>query len=306
MPIINLDDIKKLLSSKINEKHILLNEPMKNHTTFKIGGPADILVVPHTEEEIIFAITELRINGIPHYIMGKGSNILVKDKGYRGVIIKLLDGFSKLTTLESNIICDAGVLVEDAAKYALGKSLSGLEFAEGIPGTIGGAVCMNAGAYNGEFKNIVSEVKVLNDKNEIIILKNNELMFGYRTSKIQNDSMIVLNTTLKLRYDNHESIRSKMDEFHAMRIDKQPLEYPSAGSTFRRPEGYFVGKLINECGLKGHSIGGAKVSDKHGGFIINTGNATADDVLSLIEFIKSAVLKQFNVELHPEVKIVGE
>ena len=237
--------------------------------------------------------------------MGNGSNLLVKDGGIRGVVIKLT-GLTNLEVKDEEIKADCGVMLKELSDKALENSLTGLEFACGIPGSVGGAVFMNAGAYNGEIKNVIKEAEVITSSGEIITLSKDELELGYRTSKVMKDNSIVINATFKLEKGNKEEIKETIDDLTQKREEKQPLEYPSAGSTFKRPEGYFAGKLIQDSGLKGYSIGGAAVSSKHSGFVINKGNATAKDILDLIAYIQEKVKKQFGVELHTEVRIIGE
>jgi UDP-N-acetylmuramate dehydrogenase len=284
---------------------VLENEPMSKHTTFRIGGAADIFVTPDSIEKIKSAIALANENSLPYYIVGNGSNLLVKDNGYRGVIIQLYNRFNAVEVDGEYINAQCGVLLSGISKTALNNSLTGLEFASGIPGTLGGAVCMNAGAYGGEMKRIVESVTVLKD-GEIKTLSNEECDFGYRHSRIMSEKMIVLEVKLKLEKGNADDIKAKMDELSVQRISKQPLEYPSAGSTFKRPEGYFAGKLIDDSGLRGYSVGGAQVSEKHCGFVVNKGGATAKDVITLMKNVNDIVKERFGVGLEPEVRIIGE
>lgn len=286
-------------------EQVLLNESMKNHTSFKIGGTADILFLPKNIDDICKAIDLCKKYDIIYYIMGNGSNLLVRDEGFRGVIIKISSAFKNYKITDTEIICQSGILLYDLAKILLNNELKGFEFAYGIPGTLGGAVCMNAGAYGGEIKDVLDKVTVLTENGEIINLYNENLELGYRTSSIQKNNFIVLDAKLKFIKGNKIDIKLKMDELMKLRRDKQPLNYPSAGSTFKRPPGYFAGKLIMDSGLQGYTIGEAQVSTKHCGFIINKGNATAINVLNLIEHIKATVFDKFNVVLEPEVKIIG-
>lgn len=297
--------LKNLFNNIYSEDEIKINELMKNHINFKVGGPADILLIPSKVEQIIESIKICNNNNIPYFVIGNGSNILVKDGGIRGAVIKLT-GLTNLEVNETEIKADCGVILKDLSDKALENSLTGLEFSCGIPGTIGGAVFMNAGAYNGEIKNVIKEAEVLTNSGKIIKMSKEELELGYRTSKVMRNNSIVINATFHLKKGNKEEIKDKIDELTQKREEKQPLEYPSAGSTFKRPEGYFAGKLIQDSGLKGYSIGGAAVSSKHSGFVINKDNATAKDILDLIEYIQEEVKKQFGVELHPEVRIIGE
>ena len=283
----------------------MIDEDMKNHIYFKVGGPADILLTPTSIDQLSETVKVCNENNIPYYIIGNGSNLLVKDGGIRGVVITL----TKLDKIQSkgNLIkAEAGVLLKDVSERAVENSLTGFEFACGIPGSIGGAVFMNAGAYDGEIKNVILEAEVLDSDGNIIILNRDELDLGYRTSKVMKENFIVLSAIFQLELGDKEKIQDRVNELTRKREEKQPLEYPSAGSTFKRPEGYFAGKLIQDAGLKGYSIGGASVSEKHSGFVINKGGATAKDILNLIEHIQNEVKKQFGVDLHPEVRILGE
>lgn len=285
---------------------ILFDEPMKNHTSFKIGGPADVLIIPEREEEIVNAIRFCRENQIKYFIMGNGSNLLVKDTGIRGVVIKVANGFDRIEVIGERVICQSGALLSKVAKYALKHSLTGFEFASGIPGTIGGAIAMNAGAYGGEMKDVVSKVKAIDRNNNIVELTNADMNFRYRGSLVSDENLIVLGVELNLQKGDYSSIEAKMKDLTERRVSKQPLEYPSAGSTFKRPEGYFAGKLIEDAGLRGVRYGDAQVSEKHCGFVINVGEATFDHVITLIRMIQKVVYDKFNVKLEPEVKIIGD
>ncbi|MEI3336249.1 MAG: UDP-N-acetylmuramate dehydrogenase [Clostridium sp.] len=298
-------DLKNLFSNIYSKDEVKINALMKEHINFEVGGPADILLIPSKVEQIIESIKICKENNIPYFVMGNGSNLLVKDGGIRGVVIKLT-GLTNLEVNEEEIKADCGVMLKELSDKALENSLTGLEFACGIPGSVGGAVFMNAGAYNGEIKNVIKEAQVITSSGEIVTLSKDELELGYRTSKVMKDNSIVINATFKLEKGNKEEIKETIDDLTQKREEKQPLEYPSAGSTFKRPEGYFAGKLIQDSGLKGYSIGGAAVSSKHSGFVINKGNATAKDILDLIAYIQEKVKKQFGVELHTEVRIIGE
>ena len=298
-------DLKNLFSNIYSKDEVKINALMKEHINFEVGGPADILLIPSKVEQIIESIKICKENNIPYFVMGNGSNLLVKDGGIRGVVIKLT-GLTNLEVKDEEIKADCGVMLKELSDKALENSLTGLEFACGIPGSVGGAVFMNAGAYNGEIKNVIKEAEVITSSGEIITLSKDELELGYRTSKVMKDNSIVINATFKLEKGNKEEIKETIDDLTKKREEKQPLEYPSAGSTFKRPEGYFAGKLIQDSGLKGYSIGGAAVSSKHSGFVINKGNATAKDILDLIAYIQEKVKKQFGVELHTEVRIIGE
>lgn len=281
-------------------------EPMKKHTTFRIGGPADYFVTPHTSREVSEVIRLCREAQIPWYILGNGSNLLVSDKGYRGVIIQLFKNFNEVVVEDTCICAQAGAQNSVIAKRALEAELTGFEFAAGIPGTMGGAVVMNAGAYGGEMKDVLEEVTVLDENQEILTLPKEKLELGYRTSIIAKKQYVVLEAKLRLAKGEAQAIRARMEELKELRVTKQPLEYPSAGSTFKRPEGYFAGKLIMDAGLRGFSVGGAQVSEKHCGFVINKGDATAEDVDLLMKEVSRRVMEKFGVRLEPEVKRLGE
>ena len=294
------------LCSIVGEEQVLTEEPMKKHTTFRIGGPADFLVLPQTLQEIAEVTALCRKEGQPWYVIGNGSNLLVGDKGVRGVVIQLLRNFNEIEVRGEEIHVQAGAVNAAVARLALDAGLTGFEFAAGIPGTTGGAVVMNAGAYGGEMKDILKEVTVLDEDGRVRTLAAEELELGYRTSIIARKGYIVLDICMKLEKGDPEAIRTRMDELREKRVTKQPLEYPSAGSTFKRPEGYFAGKLIMDAGLRGFSVGGAQISEKHCGFVINKGDATAEDVVNLMEETKKIVMEKFGVVLEPEVKRLGE
>ena len=289
----------------LNKDQIFINESMKKHTTFKIGGNADFLLLPNSIQQILDCIKICKENNIDYYIIGNGSNLLVSDKGFRGVIIKLFKNFNNIDINKNIIKAQSGATLSSIAKKAYENSLKGFEFASGIPGTIGGGVCMNAGAYGGELKDIVKQVTVL-DNDKILTLTNKNCDFEYRNSKILKDKLIVLEVIIELKEGEKEEILSKMKENNKTRNDKQPVEYPSAGSTFKRPLNNFAGKLIMEAGLAGKSIGDACISEKHCGFIINKGNATCEDVLKLADFTCSQVKSKFNVDLEKEIRVIGE
>lgn len=298
-------NILKIFEEILNKEQILINESMKNHTTFKIGGNADILVLPNTIEQIKDCIKICIENNINYYIIGNGSNLLVSDKGFRGVIIKLFKNFNKIE-IDNNIIkVQSGATLSAISKKAYENSLKGLEFASGIPGTIGGGVCMNAGAYGGELKDVVKQIIVLKDNN-IITLDNKDCEFEYRNSRILKERLLVLEVALELEYGIKEEILAKMKQNNNTRNEKQPIEYPSAGSTFKRPLNNFAGKLIMEAGLSGKTIGGACISEKHCGFIINKNNATCKDVLDLVDFVYNEVKNKFNINLEKEIRVIGE
>ena len=296
-----VDDLIKIVGSE----NVCQNEPMSKHTTFRIGGNADFFVTPNTTESLEAVINYVKSNNIPYYVIGNGSNLLVKDSGFRGVIIQLYKKFANIIVNDNVITAQAGALLSTVAKTALNNSLTGMECLSGIPGTIGGAVCMNAGAYGGEMKDIVVETKVIHN-GKIETISNKASDFGYRKSKIMSENMIVVETILSLEKGNKEDIQSKMSELLTQRNSKQPVELPSAGSTFKRPEGYFAAKLIDDSGLRGYSVGKAQVSPKHCGFVVNNGGATANDVLTLMHNVSNIVEDKFGVKLEPEVRIIGE
>lgn len=304
-------NFQKHLESVISEGSILYDEPMKLHTTFKIGGPADIFVTPGSAGELAQAVRCCSDMHMPYYIIGNGSNLLVGDKGYRGVIFQLYHTMDEIHFEQEAdggvcVRAGAGVMLSKLAKAAAEQGLGGFEFAAGIPGTFGGAVTMNAGAYGGEMKSCLLSASVMDKAGHQFTLKADELKLGYRTSIIQTEAYTVLEAVLLLKPGRREEIQKKICELNEQRKTKQPLEYPSAGSTFKRPEGYFAGKLIQDAGLKGYCIGGACVSEKHSGFVINKGEATAQDVLQLIQYIQKQVKDVFGVVLEPEVRMIGE
>ena len=290
----------------LGEEKVKVDEPMKRHTTFRIGGPADYFLLPSSEEELSGILKICKNEELPYFILGNGSNLLVSDKGYQGVVVQLYRNFGQIRVEDSQIHAQAGALLSGIAAAAREASLTGFEFAGGIPGTLGGAVVMNAGAYGGEMKDVLKEVTVLTPEGGVLTLQADELHMGYRTSVIKEAGYIVLEAVISLEKGDQEEIRSRMQELAGMRTSKQPLSYPSAGSTFKRPEGYFAGKLIMDSGLRGYQVGGAQVSEKHCGFVINTGNATAKDVTTLMSDVQRIVMEKFGVKLEPEVKFLGE
>lgn len=294
-----------LFKNIYSENQIELNAKMRDHIYFKVGGPVDVLLKPNTKEQVVKTIKVCLENNIPYYVIGNGSNLLVKDGGIRGVVIKLTE-LNSIRVEGNKIIAETGALLKDVSNEALNNKLTGLEFACGIPGSIGGAVFMNAGAYGGEIKDVIESAEVLLEDGSIVSHNNEELKLGYRTSKVMTENGIVLEATFNLKNGEYDDIKNVVEDLTQKRESKQPLEYPSAGSTFKRPEGYFAGKLIQDAGLKGYSIGGAAVSSKHSGFVINKGGATAKDILDLIAYIQKEVKDQFGVDLHPEVRIIGE
>ena len=294
------------LNNVIAKDSILIDEPMSRHTTFRVGGPADFFVTPKAKEEVRDVIRICKEAGMPSSIIGNGSNLLVSDAGYRGVIVQIYKEMNEVKVEGDLVKAQAGALLSGIAAKALGAELSGFEFASGIPGTIGGACVMNAGAYGGEMKDVLEFVTVLTGEGKIIELGRNELELGYRTSVIAKKGYIVLGAVLKLERGDGEKIKTYMDELKEKRVTKQPLEYPSAGSTFKRPEGYFAGKLIEDAGLRGFQVGGAQVSEKHCGFVINRDHATAADIMELMRQVQIRVKENSGVDLEPEVKRLGD
>ena len=290
----------------LGEDRVFTEEAMSQHTTFKIGGPADYFLMPDKGEDVGRVIKICKEKEIPYFILGNGSNLLVGDGGYRGAVIQIYRNMSSVTVEGNEITAQAGALLSAVAAAAKNASLTGFEFAGGIPGTIGGAVVMNAGAYGGEMKDVLTEVTVMNAEGDIFTLPTEELELGYRTSIIKTAGYIVLEAKIRLKEGDPEVIRETMKDLTIRRTTKQPLEYPSAGSTFKRPEGYFAGKLIMDSGLAGYQVGGAQVSGKHCGFVINAGDATARDVRTLMDNVRDIVYKKYGVTLEPEVKFLGE
>lgn len=298
--------IYEVLSAYVPGEDVLRKEPMCRHTTFRVGGEAQCFVRISNKEQLMRVIPYLQQVGIPFFILGNGSNLLVGDKGYPGVILQIGDKMNRISVKGGLVHAQAGALLSQVARTAMEHGLTGLEFASGIPGTIGGGVVMNAGAYDGEMKQVVEQVTVLDKHGEILELSSEDMEFGYRTSVIKNRPFIVLEVCLKLQQGEREEIALKMKELAGKRKEKQPLEYASAGSTFKRPEGFFAGKLIMDAGLRGYSIGGARVSEKHCGFVINTGKATAADVVEVIQEVQERVKERFGVTLEPEVVFLGD
>ena len=305
-------DIRNNLITMTGEENTRIDEPMSKHTTFKIGGTVDFFVTPETVEQLKQVIVYCNQNAIPFFVIGNGSNLLVSDRGYRGVIIQFGNQFSKIEITENQenpeisiVKAQSGVLLGRLGNELMKKSLTGFEFATGIPGTIGGAVMMNAGAYGGEIKDVLISATVMDAEGNVITLLKDELELGYRTSIIEKKKYIVLEAEFEFSKGNSEEIKSRLEDLASQRRKKQPLEYPSAGSTFKRPEGYFAGKLISDAKLMGYTVGGAQVSQKHAGFVINAGKATAEDVIKLTEDVKKKVKKQFGVELELEIRKIG-
>ena len=298
--------VKDFLKENVAAENLFWNEPMDKHTTFRVSGEADALVCVTDSEMLQKIVSYMAKVSQEFFILGKGSNLLVSDKGYRGVILDMSKGFTDVRVEGNTIIAQAGASLPQVAVLAAEHGLSGLEFAAGIPGTIGGAVVMNAGAYDGEMKQVVKKVTVLNQTGEEMELDNATMEFGYRTSIIKNRPFVVQEVVFELEPGDPEEIKKKGAEFNQRRRDKQPLEFPSAGSTFKRPEGYFAGKLIMDAGLRGYRIGGAQVSEKHCGFVINVGNASASDIYDLMDEVSEKVYDQFGVKLEPEVVRLGQ
>lgn len=298
--------ILKQLGSVVSTENIYPDEKMDKHTTFRTGGKADCYIKVSSQKELRDLIKLLKTMEREYYIVGNGSNLLVSDEGYKGIIISMLGSMSDISVDGDLIYAQAGALNSQVARVAKDNSLTGLEFAAGIPGTVGGAMIMNAGAYDGEMAGVVKSVDILNKNGEVMTLTNSEMDFGYRHSAIKNSGHIVLGASFKLQKGDVASIEAKMQDFASRRREKQPLEYPSAGSTFKRPEGLFAGKLIQDAGLKGYTVGGAQVSEKHAGFVINKGNATSSDIYRLIKDVQAKVLENSGVELEPEVIMLGK
>ena len=296
-------ELENQLKNIVKKGLVAVDEPMSAHTTFRIGGPADYYVEP-TFEEVKELLFFLKKENIPYTLIGNGSNLLVSDEGIEGVVVSFGKEMSEVSREKEVVRAKAGILLSRLASFAASKSLSGLEFASGIPGTLGGAITMNAGAYGGEMKDVVQSVTVL-DGDEIKEYSGEEMDFSYRHSRVLDEDLIVLEVTMKLQSGREEEILSSMKELNKKRVEKQPLNFPSAGSTFKRPEGYFAAKLIEDAGLKGYTVGGAKVSEKHSGFVINFDHATAKDVCTLMQDVQRIVKEKFDVSLEPEVRMIG-
>ena len=300
------DKIYSRFCNCIGVGNVLIDEPMKSHTTFHIGGPCEYFLQPQSIEEVQALLQICHEESIPFYIVGNGSNLLVSDAGITGAVIQIYKRINGITIAGEEIKVQAGALLSQLAKAAVDNSLGGLEFAAGIPGTVGGAVVMNAGAYGGEIKDVLTQAIVLTRDGEIITLPKEELALGYRTSIVKEKKYIVLEATFKLQQEDKAIIKGQMNELKEQRVSKQPLEYPSAGSTFKRPEGHFAGKLIMDAGLRGFAVGDAQVSEKHCGFVINRGGAMAADVLQLMQVVKAKVKEQSGIELEAEVQLLGD
>lgn len=298
-------EFTKLLGDIFEADKIHIDEPMKNHTSFRVGGPADILVTPETAEDVVKLVKACREHNVPYIIIGNGSNLLIKDGGVRGVVVKL-DRMNKIKIDGDRITAESGVKLSDLCGAAMAQELAGLEFACGIPGSVGGGAAMNAGAYNGEISNVIETALCIDKEGNVRKLGRDELEMGYRTSAILKRGYTVVEVTFKLQKGEKDKIGSRIVDLNKRRSEGQPLEFPSAGSTFKRPEGHFAAKLIEDTGLKGLRVGGAEVSVKHSGFIINKKEASAKDILDLIALVQKQVREAYNVELHTEVRIIGE
>ena len=303
--VFSVENYKKYLGD-VEAPEILYNVPMKDHTTFEIGGPAEVFICPNLYEQLSCLIKYCNDEAIPYFILGCGSDLLVSDKGVSGVVVDMSSVMNGMYTDNNKVIAQAGATLKDVCDLAAYSSLSGLEFACGIPGSVGGACFMNAGAYNGQISDVLESVMVVDKLGNISTIDVSELELGYRTSRIKTDGLCVLEACFNLVNKPMGEILDVMADLAERRESKQPLEWPSAGSTFKRPEGYFAGKLIMDSGMQGKSVGGAEVSTKHAGFIINKGGATASDVLGLINLVQDEVKTQYNVDLEPEVRFLGE
>lgn len=299
-------DLCQELCGILGEENVFTKEPMSRHTTFRAGGPADFFVTPEKEGQVRKTLSLLKEAQVPRYIMGNGSNLLVGDRGYRGVILQICKKMNRIRIQDTVIQAQAGALLSKIAAEAQAKGLTGFEFASGIPGSLGGAVMMNAGAYGGEMKQVLIQAQILNASGEIEDVLAEEMELGYRSSVFSRNGGVILSASIQLEPGDPSAIQSRMEELKFLRTSKQPLEYPSAGSTFKRPEGYFAGKLIQDAGLRGFQVGGAQVSEKHCGFVINKDQASAMDIRSLMEQVSEKVYTRFGVRLEPEVKLIGE
>ena len=299
-------DFLKELASFMEAEDIKTNEMMNKHTSFRVGGPAKVFLTVHTEEVLKNILLALKRYELPYFVLGNGSNLLVSDEGYDGVMIYLGEEFSEVEIKGTQIRAKAATLLGKVARMAMEEELAGLEFAAGIPGSLGGGVEMNAGAYGGELSQVVTKVRAMNPEGEIVELEKEQLLLGYRTSIFKTQPYIILEVFMELQKGDKEEIQGKMKEYTKARVEKQPLEYPSAGSTFKRPEGYFAGKLIMDAGLRGYRVGDAQISEKHCGFVINRGNATATEIKTLMGDVAKKVKEEFGVDLEAEVILLGE
>lgn len=297
---------QKYAAENFDSENVLLLEPMAAHTTFKVGGAADFFIKISSRQQLVKTVPYLNALGLSYFVLGNGSNLLVSDNGYQGVILQIGAQMGNITVDGTKITVQAGAPLAKLAKAAMEHGLSGLEFASGIPGTVGGAVMMNAGAYGGEMEQVVSSVTVLAKDGSELTLSHDDMEFSYRSSILKNRSFIILEAEFTLQPGDTKQIQAKMEEYGQSRREKQPLQYPSAGSTFKRPDGCYAGKLIMDAGLRGYRIGGAQVSEKHCGFIVNVGNAQASDIYELIQEVQERVYEKFGVRLEPEIIMLGE
>ena len=297
--------IKKLLEERLAPDSVCTDELMSRHTTFRIGGPASVFVTPKSEKDLVTAIEICRSQDAPYFILGNGSNLLVSDQGYDGVVVHIGSDLRDISVEGTEITAKTGAMLSQVAHAALAHGLTGMEFAAGIPGSLGGACMMNAGAYGGEMSQILVGVRALDDKGQIVELAADQLELGYRHSIMMEKQYVVLGARIHLEKGDPEKIQAQMDDLKEKRIAKQPLEYPSAGSTFKRPEGAFAGKLIMDAGLRGFRIGDAMVSEKHCGFVVNAGKATAEDVCGVISHVQQVVMEKYGKELEPEIRFLG-
>lgn len=297
---------QKYAAENFDSENVLLLEPMAAHTTFKVGGAADFFIKISSRQQLVKTVPYLNALGLSYFVLGNGSNLLVSDNGYQGVILQIGAQMGNITVDGTKITVQAGAPLAKLAKTAMEHGLSGLEFASGIPGTVGGAVMMNAGAYGGEMEQVVSSVTVLAKDGSELTLSHDDMEFSYRSSILKNRSFIILEAEFTLQSGDAKQIQAKMEEYGQSRREKQPLQYPSAGSTFKRPDGCYAGKLIMDAGLRGYRIGGAQVSEKHCGFIVNVGNAQASDIYELIQEVQERVYEKFGVRLEPEIIMLGE
>ena len=299
-------DFLKEIASFMEAEDIKIDEMMSKHTSFRVGGPAKVFLTVHSEESLRNILLALKRYEFPYFVLGNGSNLLVSDEGYDGVMVYLGEEFSEVEITGTQMRAKAAALLGKVARMAMEEELAGLEFAAGIPGSLGGGVVMNAGAYGGELSQVVTKVRAMNPDGEIIELEKDQLLLGYRTSIFKTKPFVILEVFMELQKGNKEEILVKIKEYTKARVEKQPLEYPSAGSTFKRPEGYFAGKLIMDAGLRGFSVGDAQVSEKHCGFVINKGNATATEIRTLMNEVAKKVKEEFGVQLEPEVILLGD
>jgi UDP-N-acetylmuramate dehydrogenase len=304
---LNTDRIYRVLLKQMEVGQLVKDAPMQEYTSFKAGGKAALLVLPQHIAQLQYTMRVIAEEKVPYFIMGNGTNLLVRDRGYAGVIVKIGDALSDIEVTAGGVEAEAGALLKNVAQVAMENDLTGFEFASGIPGSIGGAAYMNAGAYDGDMSQVVETVKLLAiDGSEIYTLSVDEMEYGYRKSRLMEKEAIILSVVLKLAEGDRNQIALKMNELNDRRRQKQPLNYPSAGSFFKRPPGNYAGTLIQAAGLKGVSVGGAMISQLHAGFMINTGNATADDIIALMELVQERVYEHSGIRLEPEIRIIGE